>query len=94
MRVMYAIRHRRPIIGLPLLVHRVAAWYLDGVFERWPINPHWIELLSTAQSAELGIIERVFGFRPAACDIGLIDKYMHGRRYRGEFLRYISTRRW
>jgi hypothetical protein len=94
MRVMYASHSQRPIIGLPLLAHRLAAWYLDGLFARWPFSEHWIELLSTTQTAELGTIERHFGFRPAAFDIGLIDRYMATQRYLLKMLGYIFTTRW
>ncbi|NDJ52606.1 MAG: NAD(P)H-binding protein [Chloroflexi bacterium] len=94
MRVMYAIRSRRPIVGVPLLLHRVVAWFLDGLFARWPYTEQWVEMLSTSQTAELGVIERQFGFRPAAFDIGVIDTYLAGRRFTWEMLRYIFTLRW
>lgn len=94
MRIMYAIGSQRPIFSVPILVLRAAAWFFDGLFARWPFSEYWIELLSTNQTAELGNIERLFGFRPAALDIGLIDKYMTDRRYGLEFLRYIFTTRW
>jgi NADH dehydrogenase len=94
MRVMHAIRSRRPIIGLPLLAHRVGAWFLDGLFARWPFTQQWVEMLSTSQAADLGAVERHFGFRPSAFDIGLIDRYMQGQRYTLKLLRYIFTTRW
>lgn len=94
MRVMYAIGTSRPIMSVPLLALRAGAWFLDGLFARWPFSEYWIELLSTTQTSELGTIERLFGFRPAAFDIGLIDKYMADRRYRLELLRYIFTTQW
>jgi uncharacterized protein YbjT (DUF2867 family) len=94
MRVMYAIRSPRPIIGLPLLAHQAGAWFLDGLFARWPFTQQWVEMLSTPQTADLGAIERHFGFRPSAFDIGLIDRYMQGQRYMLKLLRYIFTTRW
>ncbi|HEC21323.1 MAG TPA: NAD-dependent epimerase/dehydratase family protein [Chloroflexi bacterium] len=94
LRVMHAARSRRPIIGLPLLVNQAGAWFLDGLFARWPFTEYWIEMLSTNQTSELGTIERVFGFRPATFDIGLLDRYMENRRYALELLRYIFTQRW
>lgn len=94
MRVMHAINSQRPIVGLPFQLFRGMAWFLDGLFARWPFTEQWVEMLSSNQTAELGTIERLFGFRPAAFDIGLIDKYMQGRPYRQEFLRYIFTERW
>ena len=94
MRVMHASRSPRPIVGVPLLVARAGAWYMDGLFARWPFNKFWVELLATPQTGELGSIERRFGFRPAAFDIGLIDQYMQKRRYGLAFLRYILTRDW
>ena len=94
MRVMYAIGISRSFLSVPLLALRAGAWFLDGLFARWPFSEYWIELLSTNQTAGLGNIERLFGFRPAAFDIGLIDKYMVGRHYRRELLRYIFTSRW
>jgi uncharacterized protein YbjT (DUF2867 family) len=94
MRVMHASGSSRPIIGTPLLVNQAAAWFLDGLFARWPFNERWIELLAANQTAELGTIERHFGFRPASLDIGLIDKYMRQRRYAFELLRFIFTQKW
>lgn len=91
MRVMRASNIRRPLLNLPLLVHKGGAWFLDGLFVRWPFTEHWIELLLGSQTAELGNIERRFGFRPAALDVGLIDGYMAERRYLVAFLRYILS---
>jgi hypothetical protein len=51
-------------------------------------------LLAANQTAELGTIERHFGFRPASLDIGLIDRYMRPRRYGLELLRFIFTQKW
>lgn len=94
MRVMHASHSPRPIVGVPLLWLRSGAWFLDGLFARWPFNEFWFELLATNQTGELGTIERRFGFRPASFDIGLIDEYMRGRRYGLEFLQYIFTQKW
>jgi len=94
MRVMYAIGKQRPIIGVPLLAHRVVAWYLDGLFARWPVTEQWTEMLSTHQTAELGAIERNFGFRPRVFDMGLIDTYLKDRPFRAEMLRYIFSGQW
>jgi uncharacterized protein YbjT (DUF2867 family) len=94
MRIMHASRSPRPIVGTPLLVNQAAAWFLDGLFARWPFTERWIELLAANQTAELGTIERRFGFRPASLDIGLIDKYMRHRRYAFEMMRFIFTQRW
>jgi uncharacterized protein YbjT (DUF2867 family) len=94
LRVMRASRSRRPIIGLPLLVHQAAAWFLDGLFVRWPFTEHWIELLATSHTCELGTIERNFGFRPSTFDLGLLNQYMSHRFYGFSFLRYIFTRSW
>jgi uncharacterized protein YbjT (DUF2867 family) len=94
MRIMHASRSHRPIVGVPMIMARAAAWYLDGLFVRWPFNTFWVELLATAQTGELGSVERLFGFRPAALDIGLIDEYMRKRRYGLAFLRYIFTKDW
>ncbi|MBN1121485.1 MAG: NAD(P)H-binding protein [Anaerolineae bacterium] len=94
MRVMYAIGKQRPIIGVPLLAHRVVAWYLDGLFARWPITEQWTEMLSTHQTAELGAIERNFGFRPRVFDMGLIDTYLKDRPFRSEMLQYIFSGQW
>ncbi len=94
MRVMHAIGSPRPILGLPLLAHRVGAWFLDGLFARWPFTEHWVELLSSNQTADLGAVERHFGFRPAAMDVGLIDRYMRRRRFAWELLRFAVTQRW
>ncbi len=94
MRVMHASKCTRPIVGLPLLMHQASAWLLDGLFARWPFTLQWVEMLSTNQTAELGAVERYFGFRPAAFDIGLIDRYMQGRWYTLELLRYALSGRW
>lgn len=94
MRVMYAIGAQRPIVGLPFQLYRASVWYLDGLFARWPITEQWVEMLSSRQTAELGTLERLFGFRPAAFDVGLIDQYMPGRPYRRDFLKYIFGGRW
>jgi uncharacterized protein YbjT (DUF2867 family) len=94
MRVMRASRSQRPILGVPVVMARALAWYLDGLFARWPFNEFWIELLATAQAGELGSIERQFGFRPAAFDIGLIDEYMQRRLYGLALLRYVFTKDW
>ncbi len=94
MRVMHAIATQRPIMGLPFQVHRAGSWFLDGLFARWPFTEQWVEMLSTSQTSELGTVERMFGFRPAAFDMGLIDQYLRGRRYSWEFLRYILTEQW
>ncbi len=94
MRVMHAIGSSRPIVGLPLLAHRAGAWFLDGLFARWPFTEQWVELMSANQTAELGTIERHFGFRPAALDIGVIDRYMARRRYALSLARYVFSQTW
>jgi NADH dehydrogenase len=94
MRVMHACGSKRPIVGLPLLVHQAGAWFLDGLFARWPINQQWIEMFAAGQTAELGSIERNFHFRPSTFDIGLIDQYMQRRRYSLELARYMFTTAW
>lgn len=94
MRVMYAIGAQRPIMGLPFQVFKAGVWYLDGLFARWPITEQWVEMLSSRQTAELGTLERLFGFRPAAFDVGLIDRYMPEQPYRADFLKYIFSGRW
>ena len=93
MRVMKASNTSRPLMSLPLLVHKGGAWFLDGLFARWPFTEHWIELLLGSQTAELGTIERHFGFRPSALDVGLIDDYLAEGRYFAAFLRYILSAR-
>jgi NADH dehydrogenase len=94
MRVMYAARCQRPIVSIPLLWAQAGAWFLDGLFARWPFTLQWIEMLSTLQTAELGAIERHFGFRPSAFDIGLIDRYMRGHHYALEMIPYVLSSRW
>jgi len=94
MRVMHTIGSRRPIIGVPLLAHRSLSWFLDGLFARWPLTEQWNEMLSTTQTAEMGSIERYFGFRPAAFDVGLLSTYMKRRLYALELLQYSLTNRW
>ena len=94
MRIMYALNVRRAIMGVPFQIYQAGAWYFDGLFARWPITSLWIQMLAARQTAELGTIERLFGFRPAAFDIGLIDHYLPGRRYRLDFMRYILSGRW
>ena len=94
MRVMYALGLRRPIVGVPFQVHAAGAWFLDGLFARWPITERWTEMLAARQAAELGTIERIFGFRPAAFDIGLIDRYLPGKRYPARFAKYVLTGQW
>ncbi len=94
MRVMHAIRTRRPIVGLPLLAHQAAAWFLDGLFARWPFTEQWVEMLATPQTAGLGTVERYFGFRPAAFDMGLIDHYLSNKRHGWRLVRYIFSTRW
>lgn len=94
MRIMHVSGSQRPIMGLPLLAHRALGWYLDGLFARWPFNEAWIDLLSSNQTAELGTIERHFGFRPSSLDMGLIDQYMRNRHYALELMRFVLTHRW
>lgn len=94
LRVMHTLGGRRPIIGLPLLAHQAGAWFLDGLFARWPFTEQWVEMLSTTQTGELGIVERYFGFRPTALDVGIMRQYMHGQRYLLKLLRYIFTLGW
>jgi uncharacterized protein YbjT (DUF2867 family) len=94
MRVMHAMGISRPLVSLPLLWTRSLAWFFDGLFARWPISMLWTDMLSTPQTAELGNIERLFGFRPAAFDVGLIDKYMQRRRYLLDFVKFVLTTRW
>lgn len=94
MRVMHASKSRRPLITIPLLVHRAFAWYLDGLFARWPVTEHWVDMLSASPTAELGEIERVFGFRPTSCDLGIFQTYMTGRWYFLELVAYIFSTYW
>nr|MBN1229216.1 NAD(P)H-binding protein [Anaerolineae bacterium] len=94
MRVMYAAKSKRPIVNAPVLAHKATAWFLDGLFARWPITEHWLDILMANQTAELGTIERLFSFRPAALDIGLIDRYMVNRRYVVDLLDYILGAGW
>lgn len=94
MRVMHTIGSPRPIVSLPLLGHKMGAWFLDGLFARWPFTEQWVELLSTNQTGELGTVERHFGFRPAAFDVGVLSTYMRKRHYFWALLRYIFSTRW
>jgi uncharacterized protein YbjT (DUF2867 family) len=94
MRVMHTINASRPIIGVPVLAHRNLAWFFDGLFARWPLTEQWGEMLATPQTAEMGAIERYFGFRPASFDVGLLSDYMEHRHYALDLLRYVSTLQW
>jgi uncharacterized protein YbjT (DUF2867 family) len=94
MRVMHVIGSPRPIVSLPLLVHQAGAWFLDGLFARWPLTLQWIEMLSTNQTGELGTVERHFGFRPTAFDVGMLGEYMRRRHYMWQLWRYAFTLRW
>ncbi|MBN1429243.1 MAG: NAD(P)H-binding protein [Anaerolineae bacterium] len=94
MRVMHTINSRRPIIGVPMLAHRSLTWFLDGLFARWPLTEQWTEMLSTTQTAEMGSIERYFGFRPTAFDVGLLSTYMKRRFYALELIHYALTNHW
>jgi hypothetical protein len=64
------------------------------LFARWPLTEQWSEMLSTVQTAEMGAIERIFGFRPASFDVGLLSAYMENRHYTLELLQYVLTRQW
>jgi uncharacterized protein YbjT (DUF2867 family) len=94
MRTMYAIDAQRPIINSPLQLHQAGAWFLDGLFARWPFTEHWVEMLASNQTAELGTLERLFGIRPAAFDIGLIDRYLRERSRENRLLHYAFTSHW
>ncbi len=94
LRVMYTINASRPIVGLPLLVHKASAWFLDGLFARWPYNERWVELLSANQTTDLGTVERRFGFRPATFDVPVLQTYMQTRSYRKMLLRYATRNDW
>lgn len=94
MRVMHTIGAVRPLIELPLVVNKAGVWFLDGLFARWPINEFWMEMCSTKQTSELGVIERYFGFRPAAFDVPLLSTYLRGRHWGGRLLKYIFTNQW
>lgn len=94
MRIMHTINVNRPIIGVSVLAHRSLAWFLDGLFARWPLTEQWSEMLSTTQTAEMGSIERLFGFRPAAFDVALLSGYMEHRHYALDLAHYVSTRYW
>jgi hypothetical protein len=94
MRIMHAIGCHRPLVEMPLLVNTAGVWFLDGLFARWPINSHWIQKFSSNQTAELGIIERNFGFRPAALDIGLIDQYLVRSKSMAKLTKYLLTEKW
>ncbi len=94
MRVMHTIKSSRPIVGVPLLALQGVGWFLDGLFARWPFTERWIELLAANQTADLGMIERHFGFRPSALDVAVLEQYMRGRGYPLALLRYIVTSRW
>jgi len=94
MRVMHSIGVSRPIVGLPLLINQGVIWFLDGLFARWPITRHWIEMFASNQSFELGTIERQFGFRPASFDIGILSQYMQNRHYTARLARYVISSKW
>lgn len=94
MRIMYVAGLQRPVIGVPMLLLRAGGWYLDGLFNRWPFTTLWAEMLSTTQSAELGTIERDFGFRPTALDVAALKTYMNGRRYLLQLLQFSLSGRW
>jgi len=94
MRVMYASRSQRTIIGLPLLFHRIGAWFFDGLFARWPYTEHEVELLSSNQTAELGMIERKFGFRPTSFDLHVLQTYLRNRWWALDLLTFIFSTRW
>jgi len=89
MRVMHTMGTRHPIVGLPLLINQAGIWFFDGLFARWPITGHWVEMFSSNQAAELGTVERTFGFRPASFDVGTLSPYMKNRHYAGRLARYV-----
>lgn len=93
-RVMTASNATRPIIGVPLLWHRAAAWFLDGFWARWPFTRYWVDMLATNRTSELGNVERFFGFRPARLDLDVLKTYMQARRYSLDLLRFIMTNPW
>ena len=90
-RVMRASDSVRPIANVPLLWHSAAAWFLDGLFARWPYTRYWVDLLSANRTSELGNVERYFGFRPTQLDLKVLRTYMQKRRYSFEMLRYIFS---
>lgn len=94
LRVMHTIHSYKPIMGMPLVVNKAGAWFLDGLFARWPVSEYWMELCSTSQTTELGAIERHFGFRPVAFDAPLLSTYMKGKHFFAKMLKYIVTRSW
>ena len=91
LRVMHTLGHRRMLVSLPLLVNQAGVWFLDGLFARWPITRHWIEMFSASQASELGTVERLFGFRPSAFDLGLLSQYIGRRPYLLRLVRHILT---
>lgn len=91
LRVMHTVGHRRPLINLPLLINQAGVWFLDGLFVRWPTTKHWIEMFSSGQSSELGTVERLFGFRPAAFDVGVLSRYVNRSHPFLRLFRYILT---
>jgi NADH dehydrogenase len=94
MRVFHVTGSSTSIVGLPPLIHRLSAWFLDGLFARWPITESWSDLLAMSQTSELGTIERLFGFRPTAFDIGVLGSYLANRNYALELARYAMYTPW
>lgn len=94
MRVMYAMGTQKAILSLPTLIHKWGAWYLDGLFQRWPYTENFVDLISSNQTAELGLLERRFGFKPAAFDLAVLRTYLESGKYTGKLMRYIFSVNW
>lgn len=93
-RMMHASGAQRPIVGVPLLWHRAGAWFLDGLFARWPFTSFWVDMLGTNRTSDLGNVERYFGFRPTRLDLEVLRSYVQQRHYTFELIRYILTNKW
>ncbi|MBN1562592.1 MAG: NAD(P)H-binding protein [Anaerolineae bacterium] len=82
---------RRIIFPLPPYFMRWINNIVIRLVWRWPMTPHWLDILASNRTAELSNLYDYCGVRPVRFEDTLLT-YMPDRRYWWELIRFLFTR--
>ncbi|QPC81478.1 NAD(P)H-binding protein [Phototrophicus methaneseepsis] len=90
--VMRVTRMHRLIISMPPYVMRGLARLYSRIFPRSFVTPHWLDILATNRTTQLGNTYDYFGFQPRRFEDTLVT-YMPQQRYYLKTIRFAFRRR-
>ena len=82
----------RIVIAMPPYIMRSLSRFYNRVFPRSFVTPHWLDILATNRTTQLGNMFDYFGFQPRRFEDTLLT-YMPQRRYFLRALRFAFRRR-